>query len=327
MTLARLIDVVKLYLQTDFPAVENHPLLAQGSSVDFNDAVNSLIITAANSARKWAEMRHDFRCASVDLTVTIPGEGEVSLADVNGVNVKTISHCYLSDRTTAVSMITNKADWFRRYERQELYPRGYAQQTPDVNKYYEEPALLYINDTLKTSGTYTDDTTINLHGYRWLPDYALQNSSPALVSCPGNTLILNLQGIDEWPANLTNVEIKSDLYKADFTKQLSAGVYSVDNQNSGTILVFDVTFLDPSFEQVVQVFYNSTGTTSTDWFLKHGFEYMQWATIVEVNHLLQTFVPRQEGSLSPPEKLRDRAFEALRELDAWISEGGVYHEL
>ena len=77
---------------------------------------------------------------------------------------------------------------------------------------------------------------------------------------------------------------------------------------------------------MVPALYNNTGTASTDWFLKHGYAYMQWAAIVETNHLLQTFVPRQEGSLSPPEQMREREFAALREHDCYASDGGIYHQ-
>lgn len=67
--------------------------------------------------------------------------------------------------------------------------------------------------------------------------------------------------------------------------------------------------------------------TSTDWFLDRGFAYMQWATICELNHMLLKFVPRQEGTLAPPEKNRDLALESLIVVDSYSTEGGIYHDL
>lgn len=59
---------------------------------------------------------------------------------------------------------------------------------------------------------------------------------------------------------------------------------------------------------------------ATDDFIKYGFEYMQWATIVEMNHLVQTFVSRQEGSLAPPTKERDRALAIFIQQDEYKAE-------
>tara|TARA_R110000803_G_scaffold136034_1_gene202993 strand:- start:29373 stop:30065 length:693 start_codon:yes stop_codon:yes gene_type:complete len=52
-------------------------------------------------------------------------------------------------------------------------------------------------------------------------------------------------------------------------------------------------------------------TVTTDWLLDEGFEYLQWATICEVNHLVQVYLGRAEGTLPPPTKSRDVALEKL----------------
>lgn len=328
MTLAHLIKVVNLYLQTDFPAVENHPLLSQGNAADVKVVVDDLIVTAANSARKWAEMRHDFRCASVTLPVTIPGEGSVSLDDVNGVSLKTLSHCYLTDSKCPVSVVTSKADWYRRYEQQDRVPDGYRQHHVDYNKFYLESALLYDNDSLTTSGVYKEDINVDVHGFRWMESYANEEFAMSLTTQPelSDLKFSLVSGI--WPTDITEVTVKYPLIDSSFVTQLAAGTYPVTRIDDNEIELTGVTLVDFPVNGIsFPAFYTASGSASTDWFLKHGFEYMQWATIVEVNHLLQTFVQRQEGSLSPPEQMRDRAFEAIRALDVWSSEGGVYHEL
>lgn len=49
----------------------------------------------------------------------------------------------------------------------------------------------------------------------------------------------------------------------------------------------------------------------TDFFLQEGFEYMQWASCVELNRLLKIFLPNEANSLPPPIRERNEAFEAL----------------
>jgi len=50
--------------------------------------------------------------------------------------------------------------------------------------------------------------------------------------------------------------------------------------------------------------------------LTFGFDFLQWQVILELNHMLQVFVPREEGSLAPPEKMRDYAWQNFIEWDS-----------
>lgn len=77
-------------------------------------------------------------------------------------------------------------------------------------------------------------------------------------------------------------------------------------------VVFDAYVWQPLFDDLEAV----------SPFLQYGFEYMQWATVVEANHLFQTFVPRQEGSLPPPIKERDDALRRLIDWDVYQYESG-----
>jgi hypothetical protein len=70
-----------------------------------------------------------------------------------------------------------------------------------------------------------------------------------------------------------------------------------------------------------------TQPTDTDFLLQNGFEYMMWATIVELNHLLLKYVPRQEGTLAPPNNARDAAFNALVLWDSHSVAGNIYFDL
>lgn len=61
---------------------------------------------------------------------------------------------------------------------------------------------------------------------------------------------------------------------------------------------------------------NLSDAEPTDFLLQYGYDYMKWACVCELNYLFQTFVPRQEGVLSPPEAKRQ---EAWRNLILWDS--------
>lgn len=54
-----------------------------------------------------------------------------------------------------------------------------------------------------------------------------------------------------------------------------------------------------------------------DPWLFHGAMYLQWATVVHLNHLFKGFVFRQEGNLPPPEKLAESGLDALMRWDTF----------
>lgn len=333
MTLAHLIKTVNMYLQTDFPATTRHTLFQQGDTAEVQAAVDDLIITAANNARRWAEMRHDFMCASVTLPATIPSEGMVDLNNIDGISVKNIEAIDYADTKTPISVINKKSDWYRRYEQLDRLPDG-ARQTDGTrysdfgyNLTYLESKILLQGNKLSTASPCADALDITIHGFEWLPNYSLDvftGFHQAVAINPGGNLLLNND--DSWPDNTTEVEFTVPVFNGSEIV-IQPGRYPVVNQASRTLILSHPAFTDPNFQPNIVVKTYSSSGPAPDWFLTHGFEYMQWATIVEVNHLLQTFVQRQEGSLSPPEQLRERAFEAMRQLDVYASEGGVYHEL
>lgn len=55
-----------------------------------------------------------------------------------------------------------------------------------------------------------------------------------------------------------------------------------------------------------------------DFLLTYGSDYIQWATIVELNYIFGTFVQREEGNLGPPEQAKADAWKRLIEWDGAI---------
>jgi hypothetical protein len=64
----------------------------------------------------------------------------------------------------------------------------------------------------------------------------------------------------------------------------------------------------------------------SDWILENGFDFMMWQCILELNHIVQIFVPRNEGSLPPPERLKQAAWDSLVLVDSDFVNGGIWHE-
>lgn len=60
-----------------------------------------------------------------------------------------------------------------------------------------------------------------------------------------------------------------------------------------------------------------------DFFIAHGFPYMQWAIVCELNMIFQRFVQRLEGSVAPPEKQRDAEFQKLIVWDSYMIDSNM----
>lgn len=58
-------------------------------------------------------------------------------------------------------------------------------------------------------------------------------------------------------------------------------------------------------------------TTPSNFLIDYGYIWLQWYTIVELNYIFKTFVPRTEGNLVSPEKVRDEAWAKLTLFDSY----------
>ena len=63
------------------------------------------------------------------------------------------------------------------------------------------------------------------------------------------------------------------------------------------------------------------GLAYTDFLITDGFDFMMWQTILELNYIVQVYVPRVDGSLSPPEKARNEAWASMLTNDAFATAG------
>lgn len=68
-----------------------------------------------------------------------------------------------------------------------------------------------------------------------------------------------------------------------------------------------------------------TVDADTDILIDEGFDFMMWQSIIELNHIVQIYVPRAEGSLPPPVAARNEAWASLLTNDAFASTS-YYHQ-
>jgi len=55
--------------------------------------------------------------------------------------------------------------------------------------------------------------------------------------------------------------------------------------------------------------------TNNDPWIVHGAQYLQWQTLIQLNHLFKGFVFRQEGNLPPPQTLADAGLASMQTWD------------
>jgi hypothetical protein len=120
----------------------------------------------------------------------------------------------------------------------------------------------------------------------------------------------------------------SDEYSTEYrypsdAQRLNQGVSASIIQRRGSLYVYptDVTSTEPLAVTLEAYGWlrdytteDLSDVTASDFFIEHGFQYMQWGIVCELNYIFQRFVPRQEGVLGSPENLRESAW---RDLILW----------
>jgi len=327
--IATLKDIVNDYLQTASPSILSNTLEIDGSAASKQTLIDKLILQGANNARKWAEKKHDFSWLDVTLAGVIPSTGFGLGFDLE---------MWIYPRATATLTVI----------------LGVA--TVQLSELKEIPGVGENFHYVSTDGTtlaygYLEVTSVDEHYI------VLDNTGPVIADGtytiywarndkPGD------EGNLKWYEKVKTIHngwvTDSDYLSAypirvETKKRLTSRlIENLDVQTENTIS-FEGNRLfvhgkriycyPPNAEtQYVLVdanvwAKNYTADTDTDEFLEHGFEFMQWATIVEVNRLLQRFVARQEGNIAPPNNDRDRALKELIEFDIYQNESTINQQL
>jgi len=336
MTLAQLKSVVAAY---------HHKSLS-----DLTVGGVDLFLVAANNARRNAELRHNFEFARVAATLDITGASGGSLLNAtitegtatarvreitNVSRLNTIGDRRIPldftradiavERERSEDELRNHWEWYYRVpsDADLLNRRGKASVVQRGHQLFVYP--IPVSDPENTP------ITLYLEGYGDLPDYTSDNlaSTSAVVTgtlFPDITGTYLPYGVDTFGKTFyvntgsptATIEYTGsnwalhqqgdhflDYFLKDVDEVTAAGTYVGVNSNTGTATVTIGSAIEPDF------------------LLTYGQSYMQWETIIEMNYLFTTFVPRQEGNLSAPEKARDQAWENLLTWDAYMIDSAI----
>lgn len=295
-----------------------------------------LFLLAANQVRKTAELNHDFEFNRKLVTVTVNGAtgGDLTTAVDStsvAVDIKTVLEVGLLDQTNNIVPVdwTTLAESFERQrgDNPHLWPRyptdGQARSGPSGSNRFTV-AGDRISWWPRTSDTDATNTTLYLEVYGFSLDWAAQNYT-AVVAGGGGVIALNTTYYPHGTHNnkplyisVTDGDTPSAIYFIWYS-----GTAWIINQVVGTpgsnYHSLTSTSDSPAGSYTGHGTYTPTavvtaGAASTLW-TSHGAQYLQWATVVQLNYLFKKFVPRQEGNLSPPEKLAEVGLQALIDWD------------
>lgn len=303
------------------------------------DSVDMFLV-AANNVRSNAEMLHNFELSRCQATLTLDGSngGALSAANiVNGAANSVLVSGTLTPDVTGTYLFQGTGNGGNVYTRlvgstlYVIYYNGVAFGLVDliVQSYLWQRAL---GASSAYTGAYTPigDSTGTATVTAGSTQFASVKEVIAVSRSTADGFLLPLD------FTRSDIVIERDRYEREMSDEwepmnrypsdaqtLNRGSNGSIIQRGGTLYVYPVpadstTDFDVTLECYGRLAdYTATNlsdTEPTDFFIEFGSSYLQWAIICELNFLFQTFVIRQEGAVSPPEKARD---EAWRNLILW----------
>lgn len=319
--------------------------------------VNStdLFLVAANNARKNAEQLHDFEASRVLATLSIDGVTGGRLADavIEGTNSDQVTvtgtltpdatgvytvqgsfagyPLYILDAATPYFLYYNAT--YSSYIISNVFSAGAVSA-----RWVPSPVLLVPSGTYVAGGTSTGNATAT-------------RSFASVFS--GIKSVVAVQGIRSdglyVPLDLTraDISIERDRYELELTDNMwAAGRYPSDAQflamhggahslvlRGGSIYHYPrvASSSDSPLEIAIEgigwlrdyVAADLLENVPSDFLVEHGYAYLQWSIIIELNHLFKTFVPRQEGNLGAPENMKAEAWRDLLLWDAYSVDANI----
>lgn len=302
-----------------------------------------LFLIAANNARGNAELLHNFELARVQASLSIDGETGADLSTAVFLNTKNsvvVSGAISPDATGTYNLIGNFSG----------YPCYYKEAATPYFLYYNAGNASYVIAQSLTivaisggwipasplttpigsfvgTGGYTGTATTAYGGTQaW--------SGIKEVIAVQRT---NVDGILV-PLDFTraDIAIERDRYELEMSEDyepyrrypsdaalLQRGTNGTIIQRGSKLHVYPVDAITSTPLQVTLEAYglladytaaNLNDAVATDFFLQYGANFLQWSIICELNFLFRTFVTRQEGNVTSPEKEREKAW---RELLLW----------
>lgn len=338
MTLLALRSAMAAYLQKTVP-----DLTVNG--VD-------LSLLALNNVRRRAEMLHDFEFSRKQVTVTLDGLDGGTLDDViqEGspvCEIKTVIECGIYDDSWNVHPVewTTVAESL---ERQRQLKPGFPVRYPtDGNATTDGYAVglqrvaFCGNDVWCVPRMKPGLFDLEIEAYTFSPDWTATSDSVVVSGVLGgvamngsywpygiyNQRVLYLNFLSTPPAVIDAIWYVPGEWKITPVTDIGKATSALVNYQSmaATTMMPSGTYTGHGAVSGQGIVTASPGSDMSDVWLTKGSQYLQWAGIVEVNHLAKEFVFRQEGNLPPPQDLADAALETFREWDSFRYEQDRRH--
>ena len=316
------------------------------STTDFVINSQDLLLQAINNAKRWAQSQHDFELCRQSVQVTVSATTGALLSTATEVEatslvpIKKIEAAYLTytNGQRPVGFVSKKfqtSDLRRKYENLPYDPTHETNLTAgsSVTGVTTMPYIVQHGPRIflypDTSNVFTSgSTTVYLDVVRWLADYGTGDidasgaTNPTLVNDSdfvrmgeylGLSFYQNSSGYKLWGYNAAGVitwYITGTA--ADFLSLSATNKFSLVAQtpigtwtNNGTYTGTTVTV--------------ASSTSTNDFFLDYGSEFLFWRAIVEGNYKWKEFVNRTEGNLPPPDRPAAEAFAALKVWDGTMT--------
>lgn len=286
-------------------------------------------IRAMNNARKRVELLRDFETqkAMVRLSVGVSGTNLSSAVlesdGVTAASVKTVHMAYLrDDSTTPVTyfplyfdtkktLATRAREIGDRWTYDEYDIRYRDDNEIIINsdrlQMYQLGRVMYLNPQQDESKSCALDCSL------WMNDYDWNYVDVASASTGSTSVTLSVAGP-------TNFVIGSQLLGRNVTNIVGGTAVTLSGNANANVTNGRTRFTSPyvggGSPAAVRELY-------TDWFTVAAHEFLMWSIVCELNHRFTTFVPRTDGYVAPPEKLRDQAMQALLLWDDGMMETSI----
>lgn len=300
-----------------------------GPSINSSAGSDALILTALNSSRVWLERKHDFRLADVDveITVTTTVGGDLNKARLLGSTGNLLDDDWTEtgDGTLYVSngvgfmaglvsakgkhaqevIITNGGEANGRWSVEMLTETFVVIKLPGVSNQKITGATLNFKGALEYVRVKSiHQAYVKGSDGKLTPIFVRDRRSQANLKLRERSL----QTVDRYPDD-NKFETTGDARQVVIGNS-SVTVYPAPANDVN--LVLDANRWMPVYEH----------DDYSDFFTEFGTDFMIWQSVIMLNYKYQKFVPRTEGSLYPPEKLRDEALLTLLQWDNFVHNNG-----
>lgn len=353
-TVGDVITAVKRFVYNNSNAVDSY----QGNSeTSFEEFLTGACMTAVNNARKYAEMNASWSWLDTTVATFFPvGMGinlERQYPDDGNFNTVTddLEFSYRYDRLGFLYIkVQDTAMAALGYDEDELYQiRNDSEADLPLGVYTVWSRLDDIVTIVPEEGEVpASETREYVYKMAYRDQTITSPTSWVTVGTPAGQVAFNSYVRLNAVYSISAVNTTGGLVPLDLdtrqsqhikaTQQNHHGFYTSENEHSFPPDQFRVLFdgrqlvpnavLSQDLDVVITAarwLKDYTSVNDTDPFIEDGFEFMMWRSVLELNYVVQVFVARADGIMSPPEKAFAAAWDALLTNDAF-SNTSYYHQ-